>query len=246
MRGLYAVMWRELLVLRKRLWKTLAAGSISPVLYLTAFGWGIGRNVTMGSGNYLHFIIPGIIALTVMNNSFSGVATPLNISRHYSKTFEEYLIAPVSNLCLALGKAAGGILRGLTASAVVLVVSLLFKVHLHLNLWFFITLFVSSFAFASMGVLAGMVIRSHEDQSNFNTFVLLPMSFLSGTFFHLDLLPTPLASFIKLLPLTHVAIALRSIATDQVTPYASLGVITLFALIFFLAAVFSINRYREI
>jgi len=90
-----AVFWRDWLVLRRRMIRFILSRMIAPVLYLIAFGWGLGKNIRLEHGNYLDYIVPGIIALNSMNISFNAVGSPLNISRLYHKNLEEYIVAPI-------------------------------------------------------------------------------------------------------------------------------------------------------
>ena len=98
------VFWRDWVVLRQRMKTFIFSRMVTPILYLVAFGWGLGRNVQMdGGSSYLDFIVPGILALNSMNISFNSVGSPLNMSRLYHKTLEEYLVAPISPVAFVLG-----------------------------------------------------------------------------------------------------------------------------------------------
>src|SRR3972149_4904984 len=121
----YPIFWKEMLLIRKKPWRFLASSMVMPVLYLATFGWGIGRSITMDRGTYLDFVLPGIIALSAMNNSFSPVATSLNISKLYTKTLEEVLVSPVSPWDIALGRTLTGLVRGLFSALMLLMVGLL-------------------------------------------------------------------------------------------------------------------------
>jgi hypothetical protein len=76
----YAVFWREMVTLKRTFFKFFASRLVSPLLYLIAFGWGLGRGIKMDGGNYLEYVVPGIIALSAMSTSFNAVGTSLNIS----------------------------------------------------------------------------------------------------------------------------------------------------------------------
>ncbi len=185
---------------------------VSPVLYLVAFGWGLGRSIQVNQGSYLDFIVPGIIALNSMNISFNSVGSPLNMSRLYHKTLEEYLIAPIASSSFVIGKVLSGALRGL----------------------------ISSMAF-----VAAMVMNSHEDMANFNTYILLPMSFLCATFFVPDHLPALLRWIIEILPLTHASYALRAIALGGEAPVLSLIIMLAYILTFCGVGIWLMEKVRE-
>ncbi|HAA89588.1 MAG: ABC-2 type transporter [Thermoanaerobacterales bacterium 50_218] len=233
MRDTYTIIWRELLLLRKKLLRFFASSLVSPLLFLTAFGWGLGRSIQFGGTSYLEFVVPGILAMSAMNSSYNATGMSLNISRLYFKTLEEFLVAPISTWSLTLGNVLGGCLRGLLSSVVILVLAHLYGACLHCDLWFFVALFLTCFLFSALGLVAAMVINSHEDMARFSTFVILPMSFLCGTFFQVDRFPPVVAKIVQVLPLTHSAISLRMIALEAGFPLVSLLVLAAYAVFFF-------------
>ena len=110
-------------VLKRRMTRYLLTTLISPLLYLFAFGWGLGRGISVEGSSYLEFVIPGIIALTAMNSSFTGDETRLNVDRLFFKSFDELLMAPIGTLSLVFGKAMIGVFRGLVSSIAFLCVA---------------------------------------------------------------------------------------------------------------------------
>jgi len=119
----YSILWADLMVLKRRMARYLVTTLISPLLYLVAFGWGLGRGISVEGASYFEFVVPGIIALTAMNSSFNGAGTRLNVDRLFFKSFDECLMAPVSPLSLLLGKAMIGVVRGLISSAAFMIVA---------------------------------------------------------------------------------------------------------------------------
>lgn len=242
---IWTVFWRDWLVLKRRLGRYILSRMISPVLYLVAFGWGVGRSIAFGQSSYLDFIVPGIIALNSMNISFSSVASPLNMSRLYHKTLEEYLIAPISATSFVCGKLLSGALRGLISTSVIIVLAYLFGARFSLNFFFFVALVLNCLLFAAMAVVAAMKTSSHEEMSNFNTYVLLPMSFLCGTFFKTDHLPQFFRYAVELLPLTHASNALRSAALGEAASYISLLVMAGYLFIFSFWGIWLLKKVRD-
>jgi Nod factor-specific ABC transporter NodJ protein len=212
MNGLKAVLWREYLFFKRR-WLTITTGAmVAPLLYLLAFGLGLGKSVSLNGVSYLNYIVPGIIALSTMNVSFNAVSTPLIIARLYDKTFEEYLIAPITIYSYASGKILAGALRGLYAAFILIIIAWLFRAHLIVTGWFFPILFLNCLVFSSLGFLAALKINSHPDMARFNNYVITPMIFVCGTFFSVDRIPVPFSYLIKLLPLTPASQGLRNVA----------------------------------
>ena len=232
----YPIIWKEMVLIRKKFWRFLASSLVMPILYLATFGWGLGRGMNMGGGTYLEFILPGIIALSAMNNSFSPVSTSLNISKLYTKTLEEVLVSPVSPWDIALGRTLTGVVRGMFSAIMLMLVGMVSGVHMQLSVSFFVVLVATTFCFGAAGVAAAMVTRTHEDMANFNSFFILPMSFLAGTFFSPDRLPEPFHSAILVYPLTHASLLPRRLASGNDPSPASLLVLAVYTVVFFYLA----------
>lgn len=239
------VFWRDWTVLNRRMATFVLSRMISPILYLVAFGWGLGRGMQANGSSYLDFIVPGIMALNAMNISFSAVGSPLNMSRLYHKTLEEYLIAPISPASFVAGKILAGTLRGLISCTVIFVLAYLFGAKFIINLWFIASLALTCFLFAALGFVAAMLIDSHEDMANFSTYVLLPMSFLCATFFSLDGLPVAFKVVIEWLPLTHATYALRFIGSGGEPPWLSIWILLLYTVVFTGSGIWTMKKVKE-
>src|SRR3990172_8956923 len=218
----YPIFWKEMLLIRKKPWRFLASSMVMPLLYLVTFGWGLGRGLMINGGTYLEFVMPGILALSAMNNSFGPVSTSLNISKLYTKTLEEVLVSPVSPWSVAFGKALTLRFVGWVSG-----------VHLQLSSTFFAVLALTAFCFGSMGVAAAMLAHTHEDMANFNSFFIIPMSFLAGTFFSPDRLPEPFTSLILVYPLTHASLLLRALASGGEPAFGSVLLLAAYTVMFF-------------
>lgn len=238
----YTVFWREMISFRRVFWKFMATRLVSPTLYLVAFGWGLGRGIRTDGGSYLDFVVPGIIALSAMTVSFNATGISLNMSRLYHKTLEEYILAPVSAFSFTLGKVLAGTVRGGVGALIILVLAYFFGARLQIGFWFFVVIFITSFLFAALGVVAAMIVSSHEDMSNFSTFVILPMTFLCGTFFRAENLPGVVAGIINILPLTHASNSLRSLALGSGLPLTPLFILFAYLVLFLAAAVWVVRR----
>ncbi|HLE40528.1 MAG TPA: ABC transporter permease [Nitrospirota bacterium] len=229
----YPIFWKEMLLIRKKPWRFLASSMVMPLLYLVTFGWGLGRGLSINGGTYLEFVLPGILALSAMNNSFGPVSTSLNISKLYTKTLEEVLVSPVSPWSVAFGKALTGLVRGVFSALTLLLVGWVSGVQLQLSSAFFAVLMLTAFCFGSMGVAAAMLAHTHEDMANFNSFFIIPMSFLAGTFFSPDRLPEPFTSLILVYPLTHASLLLRALASGGEPAFGSVLILAAYTVMFF-------------
>lgn len=238
----YPIFWKEMLIIRKKPWRFLAASMVMPLLYLVTFGWGIGRGMRVDGGTYLEFVLPGIVALSAMNNSFGPVSTSVNVSKLYTKSIEEVLVSPVSPWSIALGRSLTGLVRGVFSASLLILVALVAGVRMQVSASFFAVLALTAFCFASAAVAAAMIARSHEDMANFNSFFIIPMSFLAGTFFKPEALPEPFRSAVLVYPLTHASIVLRELALGHAPSAVSVLVLVLFSALFFFLAGTMVKR----
>lgn len=213
------IFWGDWLDLRARVVQVAASGLISPLIYILAFGLGLGSSIKPGSGisgnyhNYLEFILPGMVALSSMTISFGGTTFSICGDRLFSKTFEELLLTPIHPLALHIGKMLAGVVRGLmTSGSVILVAVLLTGNWNFLNPLFLVLLVLNCAVFAGLGVIVGLSVRSLESVGLYNNFIIIPMSFLGATFFDPGTLPAALKVVVYLLPLTYASIGLRAAA----------------------------------
>lgn len=208
------IMWRDWIVLRRRLKKFILSRLVTPVLYLVAFGWGLGRNINLESGSYLDFLVPGIIALNTMNVSYMSV-TGVHAERVYHKSLEEYLSAPIEPAAFVLGKIFSAVVRALISTALILCVAMIFGANLKFfssaahSAEFLIVIVLNSMIFAAVCFCAALKVQTYEELAQVNTYLLMPMSFLCGTFFSVNELPPAVQFVIEILPLTHTSLLLR-------------------------------------
>ena len=233
LRDIKTVFWRDWIVLKKRLTKFIFSRMVAPILYLTAFGLGLGRNVQLESGNYLDFIVPGIIALNSMNISFHSII-PIHAERVYHKSLEEYFLSPISAESFLIGKILGAVLRAIISSAIIIVLAKIFGANFSLSLSFFAIIILNSIIFAEIGFYAAMKLSSYEEMAQVNTYILLPMSFLCGTFFSTAVLPDAIKFFVNCLPLTHASQLLRTITGGGEIFIPSLIILILYSVAGFL------------
>lgn len=241
-RDAYSVLWTDLCFL-KRFWKrTILTSLISPMLYLLAFGYGLGRSVTVDNSSYLTFVIPGIIALTAMSSSFNGAGAKLNVDRLFYKSFDELLMSPVSLSSIVIGKGMVGVIRGTISATAFIIIGKILAPELDFNLLFFLSLLLSLVLFSFLGVSAAFIAKSHQDMGTFTSLVILPMTFLGGTFFSLNEIPHFLKVFLSFLPLTHSSLTMRAAAMGQEFPWVSLIILAAFGLVFFSLSFYLVRK----
>ena len=233
---IYTVFWRDWIVLKRRLVKFILSRMVAPILYLVAFGLGLGKNISVDSGSYIDFLVPGILALNSMNISFNSI-TPIHAERIYHKSLEEYILAPISAVAFVIGKISAAVLRSLISSTLIVLLAFIFGAKLNLSILFVVVLILNSIIFSSIGFVAAMKIKTYEEMAQVNTYILLPMSFLCGTFFKTSTLPDAVRIFIELLPLTHTSYLLRSLSFDNEISLLSILVLIVYAMIIFFLSV---------
>lgn len=213
------IFWGDWLDLRVRVWQVAASGLVSPLIYILAFGLGLGSSLDAlakpsAGDSYLEFILPGMVALSSMAISFGGTTFSICGERLFTKTFEEMLLVPIHPLAMLVGKMMAGIVRGLLTSGSVMLVAIVFtgKVWSFLNPLFLLLVVLNCAVFSGIGVLVGLSVQSLETVGLYNNFLIVPMSFLGGTFFDPATLPPLLKPVVYCLPLTYTSLGLRSAA----------------------------------
>lgn len=245
LRDVYAVLWVDLRFLRRNWIKTLALTLIAPVLYLLAFGYGLGRGFVIEGYSYLDFVIPGIVALTAMTTSFNAAGMKLHVDRLFFKCFDEALTSPISLFAMVTGKTLIGVVRGLLSTAALMTTCFVFSSLPAVNPLFWLTLIATCFVFSFLGVLVALVAKSHQDMSVFMSLVILPMSFLSGTFFSLSQVPEALRVALSFSPLTHTSLCLRASALGQPFPWLSFGILLGFGVAFLVGCFIVLKRTSQ-
>jgi len=132
--------------------------------------------------------------------------------------------------------------RGLISSVAFLIIGFIISPSLMLSPLFAVVLVLTCFVFAFLGVLAALLAKSHQDMATFSSLVMLPMTFLGGTFFSLAQLPEALKVALYIIPLTHSSQCLRAVTLGQPFPWLSLLAIVGFGLAFFLGCVLVLRR----
>jgi ABC-2 type transport system permease protein len=174
-----------------RIWvQTLVPPAITISLYFVIFGSLIGSRIGEMSGfDYMSFIVPGLIMMSVITNSYSNVASSF-FSAKWQRNVEEMLVAPVPNWVIVAGYVGGGMARGILVGLIVTLVSLFFvDIQIH-NIWIIIaTVALTSATFSLGGLINAIYAGSFDDISIIPTFVLTPLTYLGGVFYSISLLP---------------------------------------------------------
>ena len=244
--AILTVLWEKWVEFRRGWVQITLAALVSPLLYILTFGLGLGQTMAVEGRPYLDFLLPGVVALTTMNSSFNAIGMSLNVQRLYEHSFDNIMISPTPMWQYILGQMTAGSLRGMYAGLLVILVGLCFGANMALNPMFFMVMLLNGMTFASLGVLAAVLSKTHAGISRFSSFVLTPMSFLGNTFFSASTMPGGLNILIQCLPLTQSATLLRCISWGESWEIWRLAVIVGCNLAFLLVAIHQINRMKNI
>jgi len=238
------IAWADVRFLRHTIVSVMLASLMSPLLYLLAFGYGLGRGDEMEGVTYIAFIIPGIVALSALSSSFSSTSSRMNVQRLYYRNFDEMMLCPLRVSSIVLGKAMLGIIRGLLSCAIIYVLGMFLTDELLINAPFIISLLVSCLAFSLLGETAAFLAKSHQSMTTFNTLVILPMTFLCGTFFSVSSMPDWIQTILYALPLTYSSALLRESALGWDFSWHFLLVLIVLTIILFWINVYLIKSKR--
>ena len=231
------ILWREWLFLKRRFWRITFSQMVSPLLYFVTFGIGLGRMIDSGGQPYLHYLIPGLLSMTTMRNSYTSVSTRISVMRLHEKSFESYFYSPTKMYLLATGHILAGALRGVYSGIFILILGFVSGAGLSLNGWLLLAVTLNALIFSALGFFAAMIIESHYDMNNFTNIVITPMSFLCGTFFSLDGIPEALKWLVNVMPLTHTTRLIRQLAFGGGVNWASMAVSVLFVIVLWACSV---------
>jgi ABC-2 type transport system permease protein len=200
-------------------------------LYFIIFGNLIGSRIgEMGGYDYMQFIVPGLIMMAVITNSYGNVVSSF-FSMKFQRSIEELLVSPVPNWTILAGYVAGGMARGLSIGLIVTLLSLGFThLSIHNLPMVVITVFLTSALFSLGGFINAMLATKFDDISIVPTFILTPLTYLGGVFYSIELLPDFWQGVSMVNPILYMVNGFRYgiLGVSDVNPFVSLGMILIF------------------
>ncbi|KKO48613.1 ABC transporter permease [Arsukibacterium sp. MJ3] len=229
-----------------RIWvQTLLPPAITMSLYFVIFGSLIGSRIgEMGGFSYMEFIVPGLIMMAVITNSYSNVASSF-FSAKFQRNIEELLVAPVPNYLIVLGYVGGGMARGMLVGLIVTILSLfVVDIHIHNLTIIIVTVVLTSMLFSLGGLINAIYAKTFDDISIIPTFILTPLTYLGGVFYSLTMLPGPWQNVAALNPIVYMVNAFRYgfLGVSDVSLVLALAVVVSFIVVMFSFAIYLINR----
>ena len=229
-----------------RIWvQTIVPPAITMTLYFIIFGNLIGRRIgSMDGFDYMQYIAPGLIMMSVITNSYGNVVSSF-FGAKFARHIEEMIVSPMSNVTIVLGHVAGGVVRGLLVGALVTVVALAFT---SLDMAHpFITVSVillSSIVFSLAGFINAVFAKKFDDISIVPTFVLTPLTYLGGVFYSISLLPEFWQKVSMANPILYMVNAFRFgiLGTSDINIAHAYAIIVLFVVLLFAVSLVLLNR----
>jgi ABC-2 type transport system permease protein len=174
-----------------RIWgQTIVPPVVTATLYFVIFGSLIGRRVgQVGGYDYMQFIAPGLIMMTVITNSYGNVVSSF-FGAKFGKHLEELLVSPMPNWLILSGYVAGGVVRGLLVGSVVTIVAFFFTKLAVAHVFAVLSaVLLTSLVFSLGGFINALFAKNFDQISWFPTFVLAPLTYLGGVFYSISMLP---------------------------------------------------------
>ena len=242
LQGLKTLAWAQVRRIL-RIWiQTILPPAITTALYFLIFGQLIGSRIGGMPGyeglTYIEFMVPGLIMLSVITNSYANVASAFYGTK-FQKAMEEIIISPMPNWIILIGFLIGGIARGMLVGLVVVLTSLFFVQVTIDNIFLtVISIVLTSILFSILGLLNGIYAKTFDDVSIIPTFVLTPLIYLGGIFYSIDILSSEWQFISQLNPILYIVNFFRfaMLGVSEINPITGMVLILVFTFVFFFIA----------
>jgi ABC-2 type transport system permease protein len=229
-----------------RIWgQTIVPPAVTATLYFLIFGSLIGKRVgQIGGFDYMQFIAPGLIMMTVITNSYGNVVSSF-FGAKFGKHLEELLVSPLPNWLILAGYVSGGVLRGLVVGSVVTIVAFFFTHFTVVHVFAVLSaVFLTSVVFALGGFINALFAKNFDQISWFPTFVLVPLTYLGGVFYSTKMLPSWALAASQANPILYMVSAFRYgfLGTSDVDLRLAYGIMISAVVLMFTLAVVLLNR----
>jgi ABC-2 type transport system permease protein len=229
-----------------RIWgQTIVPPAVTATLYFVIFGSLIGKRVGLVGGyDYMQFIAPGLIMMTVITNSYANVVSSF-FGAKFGKHLEELLVSPLPNWLILAGYVAGGVMRGLLVGSVVTIVALFFTRLAVQHVFAIISaVLLTSVVFSLGGFINALFAKNFDHISWFPTFVLQPLTYLGGVFYSVKMLPNWALVASHANPILYMVSTFRYgfLGTTDVDLTLAYGIMVSAAVFMFVLAVTLLNK----
>ncbi|MDX5376227.1 MAG: ABC transporter permease [Halomonas sp.] len=233
-----------------RIWpQTLLPPSITMAMYFIIFGSLIGSRIGQMDGfSYMDFIVPGLIMMAVITNSYSNVASSF-FSNKFQRSVEEMMVSPMPNWVILSGFVLGGMARGLGVGLIVTLVSLFFtRISVAHPLLTVGVVVLTAALFSIGGFINALLANKFDDVSIVPTFVLTPLTYLGGVFYSISLLPTFWQNASLLNPILYMVNVFRHgfLGVSDIPVGWALAAIVAFIIVLFTVALWMLEQGKGI
>jgi ABC-2 type transport system permease protein len=188
--ALFTIVRREVMRILRIWGQTLVPPAITMTLYFLIFGSLIGRRIgDMGGYDYMDFIVPGLVMMSIIQNSYGNISSSF-FGAKFGRHIEEMLVSPMPNWVILGGYVAGAVLRGLLVGIIVLCIAMLFThVRIPHPLITIATVLLGATIFSLAGFVNAVYAKKFDDVAIVPTFILTPLTYLGGVFYSVRMLP---------------------------------------------------------
>ncbi len=188
--GFYTLIEREFYRFMRLFNQTVAPPMISTIMYILIFGYSLGSRISEIDGfRYIIYIVPGLVQMGVITNSYANSSTSLYMAR-LERSVENMLVAPLTSFQIVTAYMVGATLRGMVVGTAVILGARIFLKLPFNHVWLIlVSLFLTSIFFGGLGIISAIWSESWEKMATFTNFVITPFVYLGGTFYSVQLLP---------------------------------------------------------
>jgi ABC-2 type transport system permease protein len=249
MRGLTWLARRETLRVSKLWTQTVLAPVVSSILFILVFGLSLGDRIRgVGGVDYEVFIVPGLIAMAMVQAAYANNASTIFQARS-DRYVNDVLSAPMHPWQMTLGFVLGGVVRAFLIGAALLVLSIpLTGVPVEQPLALIAAVALGLVLFAALGTIVGIHAETWDHTTFIANIVILPLAFVGGTFYSVDLLPSPWEELSHFNPVFYLVQAVRFgfLGQADVSIWLSLGVTAALAIPAYLWALWLFRTGRRL
>lgn len=245
MTALYTVIRREIMRIL-RIWpQTLVPPAITMTLYFLIFGGLIGSRVGQMDGlPYMAFIVPGLVMMSVIQNSYGNISSSF-FGAKFGRHIEELQVSPMPNWVILTGYVGGAVLRGLLVGAIVLGIAMLFTDVPMVNPLITLgSVLLGAVIFSLAGFVNAVYAKKFDDITIVPTFILTPLTYLGGVFYSVKLLPDWAQTATHLNPIFYMVNAFRYglMGVSDVPPWTAFALMGVFVLALGALALWLLHR----
>ncbi len=199
--SLWTLFSKEVLRFLKVGVQTILGPAISSLLFLAVFSLALGRSIeTINGVPFANFIAPGLIMMTILQNAFANSAASIGQAK-FQGNIVDILMAPLGNLDLTIGYIGGSVMRGIICGfATFLGIYIFVSISIHSYVALIFYTLMGSIMMGTLGTMVGIWADKWDQQQGVTNFIVLPLTFLSGTFYSISRLPEFWQNFAKFNP----------------------------------------------